>query len=191
MPAVRRVLSLLALLCLATPSPADAPVNYVRDVKPILARHCASCHSAKVHRGGLRTETAAFLLTGGDSGTAIVPGKAAASLLIKSVKGERDVTQMPYKKPALSPAEIRVLTAWVDQGAKAPAGEKANGADHWAFQAPIHPSLPRVSDAKWPRNPIDYFVLARLEKEGIQPSPETTRATLIRRVSLDLIGLPP
>src|SRR5205823_4189785 len=86
--------------------------------------------------------------------------------------------------------------AWIDQGAKAPANEKAEdalaaGRKHWAFQKPIRPTLPPVRNESWVRNPIDRFILARLEKEGITPSPEADRATLIRRLSLDLVGLPP
>jgi mono/diheme cytochrome c family protein len=173
---------------------ADPPVDYLREVKPILAQHCYSCHSAKIHKGKLRLDTAAFMRKGGRSGPVIVPGKASASLLIHALKGTNDVTQMPYKKPPLKEKQIRNLASWIDQGAKAPAKEIADdgtGRSHWAFQPPVRHKLPAVKDKDWVINPIDYFILARLEKEGIQPSPQAERTTLIRRLYLDLLGLPP
>ncbi|HMF15720.1 MAG TPA: PSD1 and planctomycete cytochrome C domain-containing protein [Gemmataceae bacterium] len=173
---------------------ADPPVDYLREVKPILAQHCFSCHSAKIHKGKLRLDTAALMRKGGTSGPAIVPGKAGKSLLVHALNGTNDVTQMPYKKPALADKQIRVLAAWIDQGAKAPDNEIADdgtGRHHWAFQAPKRYPLPTVKDAAWVKNPIDYFILARLEREGIRPSPEAERSTLIRRLYLDLLGLPP
>src|SRR5262245_49374132 len=164
MSCTRLVLPPLALLCFATVSFADEPVDYVRDVKPILAQHCTSCHSAKIKKGGLRVDTAAFLRKGGESGPAVVPGKASESLLIDAVKGANGVTRMPFKKPPLPAAQIRLLTAWIDQGAKAPANEKTDGGDHWAFQPPARPPLPAVKNVNWVRNPIDHFILTRLEK---------------------------
>src|SRR5262249_9736403 len=100
---------------------------------------------------------------------------------------------MPFKRTPLTGAQIDMLARWIDQGAKAPADEKADagGANHWAFKAPVRGPLPAVRDMGWLRNPIDHFVLARLEKDSLRPSPEADRATLIRRLSLDLLGLPP
>ena len=173
---------------------ADPPVDYLRKVKPILAQHCFSCHSAKIHKGKLRLDTAALMRKGGASGPAIIPGKSSASLLVQALKGTNDVTQMPYKKPALSEKQIRLVATWIDQGAKAPAKEIADdgtGRHHWAFQAPVRHPLPAVKDAGWIKNSIDRFILARLEQEGIRPSPEAERTTLIRRLYLDLLGLPP
>jgi mono/diheme cytochrome c family protein len=181
----------LALFCLAAAARADQPVDYLRDVKPILARHCTSCHGEKAKKGGLRLDTAASLRKGGSSGPGLVPGKSAQSLLIHAVKGTDGMTPMPYKAPALSGAQIRTLAAWIDQGAKAPAHEKAGAAGHWAFQPPVRPAFPAVKDARRVHNPIDRFVLAQLEERGLRPSPEADRATLIRRLSLDLLGLPP
>jgi hypothetical protein len=181
----------LVLLCLAAGTRADPPIDYTRDVKSILSRHCYSCHGEKAKKGGLRLDSAAALRKGGSSGPGLVPGKSAASLLIQAVKGSDGMTQMPYKAPALSAEQIRVLAAWVDQGAKAPANEKPGAAGHWAFQPPFRPPLPAVRDAQWVRNPIDRFILARLEEKGLRPSPEADRATLVRRLHLDLLGLPP
>jgi len=185
------LLTLLPFLWFVGPARAE-PVDYVREVKPLLARHCYECHNGQVQKGRLRADTAAFLLKGGRGGPAVVPGKAGQSTLIEAVRGSDDVTRMPYKRTPLTAAEIRLLSAWIDQGAKAPANEKAaDVVRHWAFQAPARPAPPAVADSSWVRNPIDRFILARLEREGIAPAPEADRATLIRRLSLDLLGLPP
>jgi hypothetical protein len=192
MRAARCLLPALAV-CLwsVTPAKADS-VDYVGQVKPILARHCYECHSDKVQKGKLRVDSAAFLLKGGRGGPAVVPGKATESPLIEALHGSDGVTRMPYKRTPLSRAEIGLLTTWVNEGAKAPVNENAgDGTMHWAFRPPVRPALPAVKDASWVRNPIDRFILARLEKQGIRPAPEADRATLIRRLYLDLLGLPP
>jgi hypothetical protein len=173
---------------------AAEPVDYVRDIKPLLAAHCLECHGPHKQRSGLRLDTAAAALVGGNSGPAIVPGKSLESRLLKAVRGADDVKPMPPKEPRLSERQIALLKAWIDQGAKAPAHEVAAAtgpSTHWAFQAPVRAPLPAVKDSAWVRNPVDYFILARLEKEGLAPSPEADRFTLIRRLSLDLLGLPP
>jgi mono/diheme cytochrome c family protein len=190
------LVSLASFLLTVSPSAAADAVDYVRDVKPLLARRCTACHGPAKQKAGLRLDTAAAIRKGGDSGPAIVSGKGSASLLIKAVSGAPDVPVMPRNGPRLSAAEIGLLKTWIDQGATAPTTEIA--ADprqakrkHWAFQPVVRPPLPPVRDVAWVRNPIDRFILARLEKEGIAPSPEADRTTLIRRVSLDLVGLPP
>jgi hypothetical protein len=184
----------VVLVGCASSAAAQGTVDYVRDVKPIITQHCVSCHGAKMAKGKLRLDTAAFMRKGGNSGPAIVPGKAGQSSLIDALKGTNDFTAMPFKKPALAEKQVRLLEAWIDQGAKAPADEVADdgsGRNHWAFQPPQRPPLPATKDARWPRNPIDRFILARLEQEGIKPSPEADPVTLVRRVYLDLLGLPP
>ncbi len=195
---IRFVSSLVTLVLipgevLAAESPK--PVDYLKDVKPILAKNCFNCHSAKVQKNELRVDTAAALLKGGDAGPAIVPGKSKDSLLLKAVTGADGLSRMPLKKEPLSKEQIDLLAAWIDQGAKAPANEKPEdgvaGLTHWAFQAPERAKLPAAKNQQWVRNPIDRFILARLEKEGIAPSPEADRVTLIRRLSFDLLGLPP
>jgi mono/diheme cytochrome c family protein len=175
---------------------ADEPVDYLRDVKPIFARHCVICHGPAKQRGDLRLDTAAHAMQGGNSGAAIVPGKSGASRLIQAITGAKDVKAMPPEdRPRLTAAEIAVLRAWTDQGAKAPAKEDAvataAASTHWAFKAPVRVAPPPVKAEASVRNPIDRFIRARLEKEKITPSPEADRGTLIRRVSLDLLGLPP
>jgi hypothetical protein len=181
---------------LASPLLAAEPVDYVRQIKPILAQNCYACHGAHKQRSGLRLDTAAAIRTGGASGPAIVPGDNRASKLIKAVTGTDDTKLMPPREPRLTAVQIHLLKAWIDQGAPAPAAElpqepARDKAAHWAFQQPMRPLVPAVRNAAWPRNPIDCFILARLEKEGIQPAEEADRVTLIRRLSLDLLGLPP
>jgi mono/diheme cytochrome c family protein len=194
MVAVRFGLPAMLVLGWTSAALAQPPVDYVRDVKPILRQHCVSCHGPKTAKAKLRLDTAALMLKGGISGPAVVPGKAADSPLMHALAGTDGFTAMPLKKPALPDKQVRLLAAWIDQGAKAPAGEVADdgtGRSHWAFKAPQRPPVPAVKNAQWPRNPIDHFVLARLELENLLPSPEADRVTLVRRVYLDLWGLPP
>jgi mono/diheme cytochrome c family protein len=185
-------------LTLVGSATAADPPDYVRDVKPLLAKHCLSCHGPDKQRSGLRLDTAVFALKGGNSGPAIVPHKSSESRLIVAISGGKDdIPAMPPKeKPPLSQEEIAILRAWVDAGAPAPANETVAksttpASQHWSFRPISRPAEPAVKNPAWVRNPIDRFVLARLEKENIAPSPEADRVTLLRRVSLDLTGLPP
>lgn len=188
-----RLLSLAIVLIMAAPALADEPVDYLREIKPILRQHCVVCHGAKVTKAKLRLDTAAGALKGGSSGPSVIPGKASESFLIDAVKGINGIERMPLKASALSPRQIELLTAWINQGAKAPANEKPdiNPTEHWAFKAPKRPVLPALKNQAWPHNPIDHFILAQLEAANIAPSPEADKVTLLRRVHLDLIGLPP
>lgn len=180
------------LLLLAALPAVAAPVDYLREVKPLLAEHCYRCHGASQQKGGMRADTAISVLKGGDNGAGFVPGKSAESLLIQALRGTHDdISQMPYKKPPLSDAQIELIARWIDEGAKAPEDEAPQSNRHWAFVAPVRAPLPEVKQTNWPRNPVDRFILARLEKENLKPSPEADRVTLIRRASLDLTGLTP
>jgi hypothetical protein len=184
----------LSLFLTGSAARADG-VDYLRDVKPLLARHCYFCHGVKNHKADLRVDTGVAIRKGGKGGPIVVPGKSQDSLLMLAVEGAEGMTRMPYKKPPLPPKEVAILKAWIDAGARTPADEKPDdgnyAAAHWAFVPPVRPALPPVKDARWVRNPIDRFILARLEREGMAPSPEADRVTLIRRLSLDLLGLPP
>ena len=178
---------------------AAEPIDYGRDIQPILTKHCTSCHGAKKQRSSLRLDSVRAARRGGNSGPALVPGKSDASRLIIAVTGGNDdVHAMPPKGPRLSASDVARLRAWIDGGAVVPANETASGialaprgTKHWAFQPIRRLAEPKVKNASWCRNPIDRFILARLEKEGIAPSPEADRVTLLRRVTLDLTGLPP
>ena len=182
---------ILALVALAIPALA-APVDYIREVKPIFAEHCYRCHGASQQKGEMRIDTAALALKGGENGAGYKPGKSAESLIVQAVKGEHDdISRMPYKKPPLSEAHIALITKWIDEGAKAPSDEQPESNVHWSFVKAERPALPPVQQKEWARNAIDHFILARLEKDSIKPSPEAGRVTLIRRLSLDLTGLPP
>ncbi len=186
-----RKLAAVAALTLFASAHA-ATVDYVNDVKPILAQHCYRCHGSSQQKSGMRADTAAFLREGGDNGPSVVVGKADDSLLLKTILGTHDdISRMPYKKPALLAEQIALIRTWINEGAIAPAKEEPEKTVHWAFVAPTRPELPKVSLADWPRNPIDAFILARLEEKKIKPAPEADKVTLLRRVSLDLIGLPP
>src|SRR5436190_15322947 len=177
---------------LAFALPLDAAVDYVREVKPVLSENCYRCHGASQQKGGLRLDTAAFAAKGGDNGPSLKAGQPADSLLLQAIKGvHADIPRMPYKKPPLRENQIATIEKWITEGASAPANEEPEKVRHWALVPPLHSPLPKVADSRWPRNAIDFFILARLEKEKIKPAPEADRVTLIRRLSLDLIGLPP
>src|SRR5262249_30201344 len=133
-------------------------------------------------------------LAGGDSGKVIQRGRSTESLLYKYVAGMDPDKIMPPKGDRLTPNQLRLIQTWIDAGAPWPdtaAQPPSSEKKHWSFQAPLRPALPAVKNKRWIRNPIDNFVLARLEKEHITPSPESDRATLCRRLYLDLLGLPP
>jgi mono/diheme cytochrome c family protein len=168
-------------------------VDFARDVRPIFQARCYQCHDGRKHTSGLRLDVRSIALRGGDSGKpAVVPGHSATSALMRRVTSTDKSEAMPPKGQRLSAEQIRLLRAWIDAGAVWPdalAGEDKAG--HWAFRPPVRPPLPAVKDERWPRNAIDRFILARLEKERLRPSPEADRTTLIRRLYLDLIGLPP
>ena len=188
-------MQLLAIARLATflTAALDGPaIDYARDVKPILTKQCASCHGATKPRAGLRLDTAAAALKGNKRGPAVVPGKPDDSPLIATVRGESGGERMPLNRPPLSASQIETLAAWIDQGAKAPADERPDSPPpHWAFEDPRRPELPSILGGSLAIQPIDRFVLDRLRREGTGPSAEADKFTLIRRVSLDLIGLPP
>ncbi|MEO8127157.1 MAG: DUF1549 domain-containing protein, partial [Bryobacteraceae bacterium] len=162
------------------------------NVLPILKQNCQACHNQRSKTSGLALDTKEDIMTGGNRGPSVKPGLPAESLLIQAVEQSGDLKMPPGSK--LKPEQIAELRQWVEQGAKWPemtTAKPRRGADHWAFQRPKRPTPPEVKNASWVRNPIDNFILARLERENVKPSPETDRYTLLRRVSLDLTGLPP
>ena len=184
------LLAVAILPAIAKAAEPDPKVVLFRDeVRPILQR-CIVCHSGGDPTGGLTLTSRESALKGGETGPALVPGDSAKSLLYHMASSKK----MPPKKP-LSVAEIGILRRWIDDGA-AWAGvlkkeEQRAGPDWWALQKLTRPELPAVKDKEWVRNPIDAFVLASLESRGLRPTPTADKATLIRRVTFDLIGLPP
>ncbi len=172
---------------------SGAKVNFGEDILPIFKSSCQGCHGAAMQMGQLRLDSKQLALKGGQSGKVILPGDAAASILYRRVAAIGEQPRMPMGGE-LPPEQIDLLRRWIEQGAEWPeelAGAPAEIKKHWAFIPPKRPALPAVQNKSWAKNPIDPFVLARLEKEGLNPSPEADRATLLRRLSLDLIGLPP
>jgi len=228
----RPVAAVLATACLAfgvraadVPKPAAAKLppaaasfDFNRDIKPLLESTCVRCHGETRQKSSFRLDSREWLLKGGEEhDRVIVEGHSEQSPLIRLVAGlVEDVPMPPAKENVrLTTKQIGLLRAWIDAGAKYPAGvtlvntnasaataDEADadrvaaavlerGKDHWAFKAPVRPALPTVKNTAWATTPIDRFILARLEKEGLAPEPEADKATLLRRVSLDLTGLPP
>lgn len=172
----------------------DKAPDYLRDIKPLLQARCYACHGGLRRKGGLRLDTCAALLSGGDSGPVVEPGKSAASLIIDRVTGAGEDRMPPEGEgEALKPEQIAKLRAWIDAGAKRPDQEAAppDPRKHWAFVAPVRPGIPAVADPLWRANPIDAFIAAERTTHALDPVPEADRPTLLRRVYLDLIGLPP
>ncbi|MDQ6699087.1 MAG: DUF1549 domain-containing protein, partial [Acidobacteriota bacterium] len=176
----------LCFLATAASVPAAESVEFNRDIRPILSDRCYNCHgpdqAKRTSKLRFDSEPAAKADLGGHF--AIVPGDPAKSEMVRRINGDEKSRMPPAWAGAakLSVREIDLLTQWIAQGAR--------WQDHWSYIAPKRPALPKVMDASWPKNAIDAFVLARLDKEQLKPSPEADRRTLIRRVSLDLTGLP-
>jgi hypothetical protein len=160
-----------------------AEPDFVRDVQPLLAAKCQGCHGPARQMAGLRVDDAALLRV-------ITPGSAANSTLIQRVTSTKPGFKMPPAGPGLTPSEIETVRTWIDAGAKVPfEGTAVVKSSHWAFQPLKRPAVPAAT--AWSKNPIDAFVLARLKSANLEPSPEAAKTTLLRRVSLDLTGLPP
>ncbi|HYE72784.1 MAG TPA: DUF1549 domain-containing protein, partial [Blastocatellia bacterium] len=182
------VISLIALVSSTQKTSAlqnaVKPVDFTREIRPILSDSCFECHGPdegqRKARLRLDTREGAFAKQG-----VIVPGDAANSRLIKRITSTDPNTVMPPISSGhkLTEHQINLIRRWIDEGAK--------WSMHWAYQTPERPELPQVKKSGWVRNPIDNFILARLEREGLAPSPEADKTTLIRRVTLDLTGLPP
>ncbi len=177
----------------ARTSSAAERVDYLTQVKPILAGRCYSCHSGLRQRFSLRLDTADFLIQGGDSGPAVVPGSSQESLLVTMLTGESGVRMPPEEEgTALSSDQIALVKRWIDEGAIAP-DEPAppNATEHWAYHPPERPQVPDVQNESWVANPVDAFLAAQHEAQGLVPVEPADKATLLRRVYFDLIGLPP
>ena len=159
-------------------------INFSQDIRPILNQNCTSCHGGVRQKNGVSFIYREEALGKGKSGRpVIVPGHPEKSELIKRLVSTDPEARMPYHAPALPSAQIALLRQWIKEG--------ASWEDHWAFVAPKAQALPPVKDSHWPRQPFDRFVLATLRREGLEPSPEAGKTALLRRVSFDLIGLPP
>lgn len=171
-------------------------------IRPVLVEACLKCHGDKKQSGGLRLDSRSALLAGGDTGPAIVPGDAGKSLLIKAISHAGELKMPPSKK--LPREKIDDLTRWIAQGAPWPGTDRETGPvrkvglqvtdrdrQHWAFRPVQRPAVPAVKTPSWVRNPIDAFILSRLEAKGLKPASPASRQELVRRVYYDLTGLPP
>ena len=183
---VRWIVVGCAISSLAATKPVT--IEYNRDVRPILVENCFSCHGADsaARKAKLRLDIfEEATAKRGDDALAIVPGKPGESELVTRVfaESEDDIMPPPESHKTLTPEQREILKRWIAEGAKYQ--------PHWSFIAPVKAPLPKVKNSKWVRNPIDQFILARLEKEKLKPAAEADRRTLARRLSLDLTGLPP
>ena len=194
---------LVVLVCavLAADKPADAQSPTTRQirffetsVRPLLTERCLACHGKKKQWGGLRLDSRQAVLRGGESGAAVVPGKPARSLLIRAV-GQADADLKMPKNGRLTKPQIEALVRWVKMGAPFPpaasATQRTRDPNHWSFHPPAQRPVPSVTNREWPQTAIDNFILARLEAAELSPAVRADRRTLIRRVTFDLIGLPP
>ncbi len=169
-----------------------APTDFLAHVQPIFVEHCYACHGPDKQEAGLRFDQRDAALAGGDSGVWFVAGKAAESEIVRRLTADESERMPPAEggnKP-LAEEQIAAIKAWIDAGAPWPESNGA-GSNHWAFQPIERPLPPPVQREAWVRNSIDRFVLARLEAAGVAPAPEADRYTLIKRLSYDLLGLPP
>ncbi len=179
---------IFAVLTAASLTAGAKPIDFQREIRSILSDNCFQCHGpdSKSRMAGLRLDLKDAALEKRKNGAAIVPSNAAASLLYRRIVETDPAKRMPpeYAHKSVTSAQANLIKRWIDEGAP--------WKEHWAYQAPVKPkALPAVRNAAWVRNPIDRFILARLESQGLTPAPAADARTLIRRVALDLIGLPP
>jgi len=168
---------------------ADTSVDFVSQIQPIFRSSCYTCHSGNDPKSQLHLDSKALALKGAASGLVIVAGNARDSRLVHRVRGEGSEPRMPLAGSPLTNEQIALIEKWINQGANWP--DSIGKAMHWSYVKPARPAVPAVKDSKWARNAIDSFILARLEKEGLRPSPEATKQKLARRLYLDVIGIPP
>ena len=185
-----RLLALWATTLHAAQMPASEVVDYQQQIRPLLVARCIGCHGPRKQQAGLRLDAPAALRRGGDSGSVIVPGDSGQSLLLQRVVAVEAGKRMPPRGVPLSVVDIQLLRDWIDQGAVMPA-LVAETERHWAFRRPRQHSPRAVEDLVWGRNPVDQFILARLEAEAMRPARDASVGVRTRRVYLDLLGLLP
>ncbi|HUE69947.1 MAG TPA: DUF1549 domain-containing protein [Pirellulaceae bacterium] len=183
--------AVLGLAVVAGPIAAAEDVDFLREVRPILVGRCFRCHSEVLeHEAGLKLDKFATLMKGGDDGAVIVAGKSGESKLIQRITATDDMKMPPEGQP-LTAEQIAKIKAWIDQGAKGPPEGAEEKPDHWSFQKPVRPTVPTPANAAYVRNPIDAFIAAKHEEMKLTPVAAAPRHVLLRRIYLDLIGLPP
>ncbi len=185
-----RAVALVASLSTIVPAAQEATrrVDFARDVKPIFDVHCIACHGPKKQKGDYRLDTWERAIEGSPGGKSIVPRSPGASDFFRRLVSEDSDLRMPQKEPPLDPRAIETLRRWIEQGARE---TPLPVSGHWAFIPPVEPETPAVKDRAWIGNPIDRFVLARVEASGKAPSSEALKEQLLGRLHLDLAGIPP
>src|ERR1700679_996863 len=197
----------LAIATRATGAPSPEQTEFFeRKIRPVLVSECYECHSGKKAKGGLKLDWRGAVEKGGDTGPAIVPGDAAKSLLIQTIRHEDADLKMPKNGAKLDDDVIADFVAWVNMGAPdprdQPPAEQLAGAstwdatralrkEWWSFQPRNQPPIPTPADAAWSDHPVDRFLLTKMESRGLQPAPDADPRTIIRRLSFALTGLPP
>lgn len=170
-------------------------IDFVRDVAPLLREHCIACHGPTKQKGQLRLDSKGLALKGGSSGKAILPGNGKESRLIQALLETNPDDRMPQKADPLPPAKIDLLRRWIDQGALWPDAASGDAAArtqiHWSYAKLLRPDLPTLRSDTFVRNPVDRFIAAEHEARGLRPRPLAPKSLLLRRLFLDLIGLPP
>ncbi len=199
------LVSVLFFACFSMPAPARAQtaeaeqrktvnIDFARDIQPLLSKRCWECHGEAKQEAGLRLTNRQAILAGGESGRVVVPSNAQESRLVELVTSTDSDEMMPPEGDRLSSQEVALLKAWIDQGmpwtGAGPSGHSTES-NHWAYQPLRDVAPPQIKNVDWAQNPIDNFISAELEQQGIAPSPQADRYTLIRRLSLDLLGLLP
>ena len=197
---VALLLATIAAMFSTRAAQAAQPVDFVREIRPILSAKCVACHGPEEQAGELRWDRRADALKGGASGPAIVPGHSGKSLAIQLIASGDSDSAMPPEGERLAAAEVALFKTWIDQGAEWPEGidvpidgvAEEEQRKHWAYQPLVRPAVPQTaSPNSKQRNAIDHFIVAKLAERGLQPSPEAPPAVLQRRLKFDLLGLPP
>ena len=183
-------LTLLVLLAGTTVATAAEKVDFESDVLPLLRTHCFRCHGSQKQEAGLRLDRRQAALAGGENGPVMVPGKPAESMLIERIRSTDDSILMPIESRQLRVQEISVPERWITQGMPGLRDVDDTG-QHWAFQPILSPPIPATPKTGWPKNAIDSFIWQQLSRQDLEPAPRAKARVLVRRLFLDLVGIPP
>ena len=190
---LRSILAVYWIGCLTFAVSGAEPVDYARDIKPVLKERCLACHGALKQQAGLKLDTGAHIRKGGESGPAVVAGQVATSRLMERIRSDDASIRMPPEGKPLTAEQIEKFKAWIEQGAVTPENElpEQDPREHWAFQKPVRLAMPVAKNSSSQGNPVDAFITAKHDQVGLTARPLAEKHVLLRRVYLDLIGLPP
>ena len=179
--------------CWMLSAQSAAPPDFNRDIRPLLEKRCISCHGRLKQKGDLRLDVGALVRHGGKHGVVVKPGQSSQSRLLERLQSTDPEERMPPDGKPLEPEQIALLAAWIDAGAAVPTDEviPVGPAEHWSFQPIRRPTVPPLPTSAWPRTPVDHFILNQLVTHGLAPTEDASPVALLRRIHLDLIGLPP